>query len=321
MPKIDDPGLKYSPFGSLSSSELPTRVSARCWGSGSPLIPANVEFANQAARGPAYVFIDEIQDIDGFENALRSLLASRTCDMYCTGSNAHRLSGELATYLTGRHVKITFHSLSYTEFLPFHDLSDSPQALGSYLRYGGMPYLSATGLEEAVAFEYLKNVYESILFRDVVAREKIRNVGFLASLTAYLADNIGSLVSANNISKYLKSQKIAIPVQTFITYLEALRKSFFVHKAMRADIHGLKIFEVGEKYYFEDLGLRNVLHKYIRSVDAGKMLENAVYLHLIQCGFDVYIGVRRYARNRFCLRSSRKKNVCSSGVRHKRSGD
>ncbi len=241
-------------------------------------------------RGPAYVCIDEIQDIAGFEHALRSLLASRSCDMYCTGSNANLLSGELATYLAGRHMEIPIHSLSYAEFLEFHRLRDTPDAIQSYLRYGGMPYLSELVLEDSVVFEYLRNVYESILFRDVVAREKIRNVGFLESLTEYLADNVGSRMSANNISKYLKSQRVSIPVQTVITYLDALRKSFFVHRVQRSEIHGLRLFEMGEKYYFEDLGLRNVLRRQSRNADAGKLVENAVYLHLIQSGFDVHIG-------------------------------
>ncbi|MBV5327479.1 MAG: ATP-binding protein [Chlorobium sp.] len=112
----------------------------------------------------------------------------------------------------------------------------------------------------------------------------------MESLAEYLADNVGSLMSANNISKYLKSQKVAMPVQTVITYLDALKKSFFVHRAVRSEIHGLKLFEIGEKYYFEDLGLRNVLRRQSGSADAGKLVENAVYLHLIQSGFDVHIG-------------------------------
>ncbi|HOX48866.1 MAG TPA: AAA family ATPase, partial [Spirochaetales bacterium] len=145
------------------------------------------------ADTPNALFIDEIQEIKGFELALRSLLAEGRCDIYCTGSNADLLSGELATFLAGRHVEIRIHPLSFAEFLRFHNLQDSRESLALYLRLGGMPYLSAIGLDEAVAFEYLDNVHASILLRDVVAREKIRNVDFLETLLEYVADNVGNL--------------------------------------------------------------------------------------------------------------------------------
>jgi predicted AAA+ superfamily ATPase len=141
-----------------------------------------------------------------------------------------------------------------------------------------------------LAFEYLKNLYESILLRDVVARENIRNIRFLENLISYLADNTGSLFSASNISKYLKNQKINMPVQTVISYLEALERSFLVHKVRRADVTGLKIFEIGEKYYFEDPGLRNVCARSASPTDIAKLVEQAVYLFLIQQGYAVHVG-------------------------------
>jgi predicted AAA+ superfamily ATPase len=251
-----------------------------------------------------YVFVDEIQEIAGFELAIKSLFAEERCDLYCTGSNAHLLSGELATYLAGRYIQIQVHPLSYVEFLDFYGYDNTLQALQSYLRIGGMPYLASLArmipqepaaalpqpsAHEALAFEYLHNLYESILLRDVVARENIRNVRFLENLAAYIADNTGSLFSASNISKYLKSQKITIPVQTIINYLAALEKSFLVHKVQRADINGLKIFEIGEKYYFEDIGLRNVLARN-QPMDIAKLVEQAVYLFLVQRGFTVNVG-------------------------------
>jgi predicted AAA+ superfamily ATPase len=244
-----------------------------------------------------YVFIDEIQEIARFEQAVRSLFAEETWDIYCTGSNARLLSGDLATYLAGRYVQFRIHPLAYTEFLTFYGLENTSHVLRNYLRIGGMPYLASllktSGLDashEALAFEYLKNLYESILLRDVVARENIRNIRFLENLAAYLADNTGSLFSANNISKYLKNQKINIPVQTVITYLRALESSFLVHKVERADVTGLKIFEIGEKYYFEDLGLRNVLARNPPPLDIAKLAEQAVYLFLVQQGFTVHVG-------------------------------
>jgi predicted AAA+ superfamily ATPase len=187
--------------------------------------------------------------------------------------------------------------------LAFYGFENSSETLEKYLRIGGMPYLasllkplpsepgsSPEARPEALAFEYLKNLYESILLRDVVARENIRNIRFLENLASYLADNTGSLFSASNISKYLKNQKINMPVQTVISYLGALERSFLVHKVRRADVAGLKIFEIGEKYYFEDPGLRNVCARNPPPSDTAKLVEQAVYLFLVQQGYTVHVG-------------------------------
>lgn len=200
------------------------------------------------------------------------------------------LSGELATLLSGRYVNFEIHSLSYKEFQLFHNLESSIQTLEKYLTFGGLPFLKNLELSENQSFEYLKNVYSTILLKDVVARGKIRNVVFLENLVAYLADNVGSLFSALNISKYLKSQQVDISTQVVINYLQTLANSFFVHKVVRCDVVGMKIFEIGEKYYFEDLGLRNVIGGFNAVKDIGKIMENAVYLHLVQCGYKVFVG-------------------------------
>ena len=237
-----------------------------------------------------YLFVDEVQEIDGFERALRSLLAENCCDIFCSGSNANMLSGELATFLAGRYIEFPVHSLDYSEFLHFFKLDNSNASLNKYLTLGGMPFMSVIGLDESTVFEYLKNVYSTILLKDVVARENIRNITFLESLVEYLADNVGSLFSANNIAKYLKSQRSSVTTQTVINYLKPLVNAFFVYKVPRFDISGLKVFEVSEKYYFEDLGLRNCIRGFNRAKDVNKLMENAVYLHLIGLGFKVYVG-------------------------------
>jgi len=239
---------------------------------------------------PNYFFIDEVQEVASFERTLRSLLAKGTCDIYCTGSNANMLSGELSTHLSGRYVAFHIHSLNYQEFLLFHSLENSIESLLKYLKYGGMPFLANIGLQEDVPFEYLRNVYSTILLKDVVARENIRNVSFLENLVAYISDNIGALFSASNISKYLKSQRVDISPQLTINYLKALANAYFVHKVVRSEIGGLKIFEIGEKYYFEDIGLRNAIIGFNQRADLHKLLENAVYLHLIHQGYIVYVG-------------------------------
>ncbi len=154
-----------------------------------------------------YLFVDEIQEISSFERCLRSLLNEERCDIYCTGSNANLLSGELATLLSGRYIEFKIHSLGYTEFLKFNNIENSDESLTHFLTLGGMPFLDNFDLQQQPSFEYLKNVYSSILLKDVVARENIRNVAFLENLVIYLIDNVGNLFSAANISKYLKSQK------------------------------------------------------------------------------------------------------------------
>ena len=240
--------------------------------------------------GSNYLFIDEVQEVDSFQDALRSLLAEGACDIYCTGSNAKMLSGELATYLAGRYMEFDVHSLSYVEFLQFHNLESSRDSLTKYLTFGGMPFLVNLELNSEQVFEYLSNVYSTILLKDVVEREKIRNVSFLENLILYVSDNLGSLFSSNNISKYLKSQKINISPQLVINYLKSLSNSYIIHRVQRACVGGLKIFEVGEKYYFEDLGLRNTIRGAYNASDVYKLMENAVYLHLIQSGYRVFIG-------------------------------
>lgn len=237
-----------------------------------------------------YLFIDEIQDISGFEHVLRSLQAKECCDIFITGSNAKMLSGELSTYLSGRYIEFHIHSLSYIEFMEFHQLPDNNQSLLLYLTYGGLPYLSRLQLTDEQAFEYLKNVYSTILLKDVVKREGIRNIDFLETLALHTADNVGNLFSANNISKYLKSQKVDISTIQVINYLKALGNAYLINKIGRVDINGLKKFEVGDKYFFEDLGLRNCHLGLNPQRDIQKLLENAVFLHLRLLQYEVYTG-------------------------------
>jgi predicted AAA+ superfamily ATPase len=200
------------------------------------------------------------------------------------------LSGELATSLSGRYIQFPVYSLSFAEFLVFHNLPNVNESLITYLKLGGMPFLIHTGLDSAVATEYLRSVNSTILLKDVVARENIRNVSFLENLTAFLADNTGSLLSATNISKYLKSQKQVVPIQTILNYLRSLTNAYYVHKVQRAEVKGMKIFEIGEKYYFEDLGLRNAIRHFDYRSDINKLLENVVYLHLRRNDYTVYVG-------------------------------
>ena len=239
---------------------------------------------------PNCLFVDEVQEIENSHVALRSLLNEGLCDIYCTGSNAKMLSGELATMLAGRYVELHVHALSYEEFLMFNNIGDSDDALRMYLTLGSMPYIHNLPNKEGVVFEYLRNVYSSILLKDVVSRESIRNIHFLENLVTFLSDNLGSITSANNISRYLKSQRINLPTQSVLNYIRALGNAFFIYKIQRADTTGLKIFEVGDKYYFEDWGIRNAIHRFNMLTDIGKLMENVVCIELLRRGYTVYVG-------------------------------
>lgn len=237
-----------------------------------------------------YVFIDEIQEISDFESALRSLLLHQNIDLYCTGSNAELLSGDIAGKLSGRFIEISVYSLTYNEFLRFQNLEDSQDTLLKYLKYGGLPYLKHLPLEDEIVFEYLKNIYSTIVFRDIINRYSIRNTLFLEQLVFFLASNTGSLFSAKKISDFLKSQQVNMAPNQVQVYIKHLINAFLIHQVKRYDIEGKRLFEIGEKYYFENLGIRNALWGY-RLQDMGKLMENIVHNHLLAEGYAVQIGV------------------------------
>lgn len=240
-------------------------------------------------KGKNYIFIDEIQDIPGFEKVIRSLLLNEDNDIYITGSNANMLSGELATYLSGRYIEFKIYSLTYSEFLEFHGLTENEKSYELYSRYGGLPYLFNLPLEDETVNEYLKSVYSTIVFRDVVSRYKLRNTLFLEKLIQFLSENIGNLFSAKNISDYLKSQHATVSVNQIQNYTEYLSNAFLIHRVERYDLIGKRVFEIGEKYYFENMGIRNIVIGY-RITDKAKILENLVYNHLLYRGYEVKVG-------------------------------
>jgi predicted AAA+ superfamily ATPase len=244
---------------------------------------------NSVEQKKNYIFIDEIQEIPEFEKAVRSLLLNENNDIYITGSNARLLSGELATMLAGRTIEINIYSLSYEEFLTFHRLPDSDESLQKYFKYGGLPYLINLKLNDEVVFEYLKNIYTTILYRDVISRYNIRSTNFLERLVRFLADNIGSLFSAKKISDFLKSQKINVAHNQVQAFTDHLAHAFLVHKVARYDVKGKRIFETGEKYYFENSGIRNAVAGY-KPGDKAKLLENIVYNQLLYKNYEVKAG-------------------------------
>ncbi len=211
--------------------------------------------SHRSDKGKTYLFIEKVQEISKFELAIRSLQSVDSWDIYLTGSNAMLLSGELATQLGGRVIKIRIHALSYPEFLQFHKMQESADAFLLYIRWGGMPHLINLRKDDAVVYEYLRNIHNSIILRDIIARFNIRNVGFLQDLINYLADITGSVLSAKRISDYLKSQKINLSPKLVLEYLVYLESVFLVDRVKRMDVEGTKIFEIGDKFFFEDLVL------------------------------------------------------------------
>lgn len=237
-----------------------------------------------------YILIDEVQDIEEFERSVRSFRTEPNTDIIITGSNASMLSNELSTLIGGRYKEIYIQSLSYNEFLEFHNLSDNDESLSLYIQYGGMPGLAKIGLEEDDAREYQIDIYHTVLLKDVIMRNQIRNVPFLENLVRFLADNIGKLISANSIAKYMKSQGESITSSVVINYISFLCGAYILHKVNRYDIHGKRVFENNDKFYFEDNGVRNAIAGGTREGDIEKVIENIIYEHLIRLGYQVYVG-------------------------------
>ncbi len=237
-----------------------------------------------------YILVDEIQDIEEFEKSVRSYYEEPDIELIITGSNSKMLSSDLSSIIGGRYKEIYIQALSYEEFMLFHQLMDSDDTLAKYIQFGGLPGLVKMGLDEQDACEYQTDVYHTVLLKDVIMRNKIRNVPFLENLVRFLADNAGKIISANSIAKYMKSQGDSVTSTVIINYTKFLCDAYLLHKVNRYDIHGKKLFESNDKFYFEDNGLRNTLAGGSREGDIEKVIENIIYNHLIRLGYEVTVG-------------------------------
>ena len=239
-----------------------------------------------------YILIDEVQEIESFEDSLCSWYTEDDTDVLITGSNSDLLSGELATRLSGRHVEIRVHPLTYMEFLQFHNLPDSDESLMTYLNYGGLPGLRTVGLDnEEQVWAYLASVFNTIMLKDIIERYDIRNIPFLNNLIAFYADTTGKLTSANSISKYMKSQNENVSSNLILLYRSFYSEAFLIDVVSRYDIHGKKLFESNEKIYWDDIGLRNLKASGCMDSYIEKVIENAVYKQLSFLGYDIKVGV------------------------------
>ena len=234
-----------------------------------------------------YVFLDEIQTVSDFQKAVDSLFIQENVDVYITGSNAHMLSGELATLLSGRYIEIRMLPLSFAEYYELVG-GDRRSAWNSYFAHGGFPYTAQLD-DDAVRRDYLSGIYNTVLLKDIVSRKRIQDVPLLESVIKFLFDNIGNTVSSKKISDSLTSYGRKTTSVTVENYIEALMESFILYKAGRYDIKGKQYLKSLEKYYLVDVGLRRLLlgDKYS---DIGHILENIVYLELIRRGYRVSIG-------------------------------
>ena len=240
-----------------------------------------------------YLLLDEVQNVESWERAINSFKVDFKIDIYLTGSNAYLLSSELSTLLSGRYIEIKMYPLSFSEYLIFnnYDNKDLDDKFNEYLKYGGLPAITLIKDNNELVLSYLNDIYNTIVKKDIIDRNNIKDVALLENIIKYLSNNIGSSVSSTKISDYLNSNKIVEKSnhQTIDNYLNMLEKSFIMYKANRTDIKSKALLKTLGKYYISDTGIRNIILGF-RNIDEGHLLENVVYLELLRRGYRVNIG-------------------------------
>ena len=241
--------------------------------------------------GRTYLFLDEIQEVLGWEKVVNAIQTEFDTDIYITGSNARLLSGDLATYLAGRYVNIQVHPFSFAEFCELmvdHSLTEK-ELFKKYIILGGMPFLKYMDFEYEPSMQYLSDVYNSVVMKDIVTYHKIREVDLLDRIIRYIMDNTGHTFSANSISKFFKSEGRKVAVDTIVNYLSICEKAFLIKKCLKEDLKGKKILKINEKYYIEDHGFREALIAR-NTTDIQQILENIIYTEMISRGYQVTVG-------------------------------
>ena len=246
-----------------------------------------------AINGRSYIFLDEIQEVKDWEKCVNSLRVNSDADIYITGSNARMLSGEYATLLSGRYVEFAVYPFSFSEYCQASRLENDNKSLQEcfleYVKFGGLPFLATTPLDERAKNQYLKDIYSSVLIKDIIKRNNLRDVDLLERIIAYVTANIGRPFSANSISAYFKSEKRTVAVDTVLNYLNCCEKAFLFHKLGRTDLEGKEILRVNEKYYLSDHGLRQATYGNNQK-DIELILENIVCLELLRLGYKLSVG-------------------------------
>ena len=239
--------------------------------------------------GKLYLFFDEIQELDGWESMINSCMIDFDVDIYITGSNAKLLSGELATYLGGRYIEFKIYPFSYKEVLEITSNQNKAEAFQMYLTRGGMPFLYQFHIDERSAMQYLNDIYDSIILKDIATRNKIRDIELLKRIIQFFISNIGNTFSAANISKYLKSEMRGVSTETIYNYIDYCKTACFLHMIPREDVIGKKLLQFQEKIYIADHGIREAVYgNNLR--DINQTLENIVYMELLRRGYNVRVG-------------------------------
>ena len=251
------------------------------------------KYVKERIKNKTYLLLDEVQNVNSWEKAINSFKVDFDIDIYITGSNAYLLSSELSTLLSGRYVEIKVYPLSFKEYLMFnnYDKSNLEDKFNEYLKYGGLPAITLIKDNNDLILSYLSDIYNSIVKKDIIDRNSIKDIALLENIIKYLANNIGSSISSNKISDYLNSNKIVEKSnhQTIDNYLNMLEKSFIMYKVKRTDIKSKSLLKTLGKYYISDVGIRNIILGF-RNIDEGHLLENIVYLELLRRGYRVNIG-------------------------------
>lgn len=248
---------------------------------------------NKIKSDKVYILLDEVQNVESWEKAINSFKVDFDVDIYITGSNAYLLSSELSTLLSGRYIEIKMYPLSFKEYLLFnnYDNNNIEDKFNEYLKYGGLPAITLIKKNNELVLSYLNDIYNTIVKKDIIDRNNIKDTALLENIIKYLANNIGSPISSSKISDYLNSNKIVNKSnhQTIDNYLSMLEKSFIMYKADRTDIKSKALLKTLGKYYISDTGIRNIILGF-RNINEGHLLENVVYLELLRRGFKVSIG-------------------------------
>lgn len=249
----------------------------------------------KASDKKMYLFLDEIQEVECWEKCINSLRVEYDIDIYITGSNAKMLSGELATYLAGRYVEFVIYPFSFKEFVLLTDEADKNNetdkntAFSKYIKFGGMPFLKNLNYEWEPSKQYLEDLYNSVVLKDVVKRNKIRDVDLLTKIISYIIKNIGRTFSSTSISKYFKSEGRNVAPDTILNYISACESAYLFYRAGRMDVEGKRILATNEKYYMADIGVREAVFGG-NTKDIELILENIVYMELLRRGYKVSIG-------------------------------
>ncbi|WP_330696478.1 ATP-binding protein [Acetoanaerobium noterae] len=252
-------------------------------------IYAHVKRFVEKSNQKVYLFFDEIQEIEDWETLINAVMIDFDTDIYITGSNAKLLSGELATYLAGRYIEIKIYPFSYIEILDLFPTKNKQEIFQIYLVRGGMPFLYQFPIDDRSAMQYLNDIYDSIILKDIATRNKVRDIELLKRMIQFFIANIGNTFSASNISKYLKSELRSVSTETIYNYIEYCKTACFLHLVQREDLLGKKILQFQEKIYIADHGIREAVYGN-NMRDINQTLENIVYMELLSRGYDVRIG-------------------------------